>query len=133
MIYRSFRIVSYIVSALLIVSADSVVAQTPATLQFVPGELLIGFGSAKQRDAFVRKLERDQHHHWLRVGSEKIKALTIKKSGNSGLTLEIEFSDSVKDRARSDPNVGVKLLEKFAQSSELIRASHTDISTGSNK
>jgi hypothetical protein len=119
MIFHRHWIMSFIFSGLAIVSVESVVAQSATTLQHVPGELLIGLRSAKYRDSLVRELERDQHHHQLRVGSEKINGLLIKRSGNSGLTLAIGFSDSIKNRMRRDPNVELMLLEKFARQIKL--------------
>jgi hypothetical protein len=113
---------TFVAGALAVVTVKPTWAQSDESADFVPGEILIGVNSPQDRDAVVRQIEAGGQRY--RTGND-IAGMAVEKSGNSGLRLKVEFSDSVKGRLRGDPNAELGLLQNLAQQ---IKANNPGVS-----
>ncbi|MFL6797436.1 MAG: S8 family serine peptidase [Xanthobacteraceae bacterium] len=88
-------------------------AQTGASAPHVPGELLVGFESVRDREQLIEKLEETRGR--LRARGEPPAAITVERLSGSALSLRIEFPERMRSRLDTNPQEELALLQELAQ------------------
>jgi serine protease len=98
---------------LLQVLADDAYAQDNSLQRFVPGELIIGYNSSQERDDAIRNINEKKDTFRVR-GANPVNT-QVKKVGENGLVLRLDFPEAVKRGTRSNPVSEYSLLEEAAK------------------
>ena len=93
--------------------ANDARAQENSSQQFVPGELIIGYRSPEERDDAIRNI--DQTKSMLRIRGVNPVGTQVKKVGDAGVVLHIDFPESLKRSTQSIPGSDYSLLEEAAK------------------
>src|SRR6516165_5986796 len=81
--------------------------------RFVPGELLIGYTSASDRDTAIKKLSGAKET--LRVRGEKLEAMDVQPMADKSVKLKLTFPARVLNATRNNPSEEKAVLDDIAK------------------
>ena len=81
--------------------------------RFVPGELLIGYTSASDRDTAIKKLSGAKET--LRVRGEKLEAMDVQPMADKSVKLRLTFPARVLNATRNNPSEEKAVLDDIAK------------------
>lgn len=88
-------------------------AQGAPSQSFVPGELIVGYNSPKDRAAAMREMRTTTDK--VRVRGETPRGVQARELGGSAITLHIDFPARVSRSTQGDPASELSLLQEVAQ------------------
>jgi subtilisin family serine protease len=110
-------------------AADRGHAQT-ATQPFVPGEIIVGYKSAKDRDTALKEMTAGANGRTrgLRGGGEPLASVRGEAVGEMAVKLRVQFSPSVRQATQRSPADELKALQEVArqvkESDSRVKYSH---------
>src|SRR6185503_6443597 len=108
-------IIRYSCVALLVLAAglapQRANAQTDGTRRFVPGELLVGYGSQEDRDAAAKEISEPK----VQVRGAKVSGALVQPVGSTIALVRVQFPESLKRGIERDPSAELPLLLESAK------------------